>query len=297
MTDIHESAGSYALHALDQGELTEFETHLATCETCQDEVADLCETAVELSLLALATPPPSLRDSIMAAIQDTPQLPAEDSTETAADPAANGSRPAAESLRAVRSTGPRRALPGTEVPDDPGQLQRQPQPVDELAQRRQRRRSRFLTGLVAAMLALAVGLGGVFYSLIRDRQAQVASISLEQQLYAAPDVTFTETDLKGGGKATFVFSEQLNRAQFIGTDLPDPGRDNRYQLWTMTGPEPKWVVATSITRDTQITEREPAVKVFFNGDIAGADWLCVSLEPKDNTSDKPTVPPAGFAEV
>ncbi len=65
----------------------------------------------------------------------------------------------------------------------------------------------------------------------------------------------------------------------------------------MNGPEPKWVVATSITRDTQITEREPAVKVFFRGDIAGADWLCVSLEPKDDTSNKPTVPPAGSAKV
>jgi hypothetical protein len=147
------------------------------------------------------------------------------------------------------------------------------------------------------MLALAVGLGGVIYTLVQDRQAQVAQISLEQQLYAAPDVEFTTMDMKGGGKATFVFSEELNRALFIGTDLPDPGRNKRYQLWTMNGPEPKWVVATSITRDSQITDRDSAVRVFFRGDVAGADWLCVSLEPEDNTSDRPTVPPAGYAEV
>jgi Anti-sigma-K factor rskA len=199
-------------------------------------------------------------------------------------------------LRAV-PTGPRRALPGTEVPDEPdgpGTASR----VDEVALRRQRRRSRVLTGLVAALLAVAVGLGGVVYTLIQERQAEVASISLEQQLYAAPDVRFTDpTPLKGGGTATFVISEQLNRALFIGTDLPDPGRDKRYQLWTMEGPEPKWVVAESITRDTQITERSPAVKAFFGGDIAAADWLCVSVEPKDNLTDKPTVPPVGFAEV
>ena len=84
---------------------------------------------------------------------------------------------------------------------------------------------------------------------------------------------------------------------FIGADLPDPGRDKRLQLWTMTGPEPKWKVATSITRDTQITERVAAVEVFFRGDIAAADWLCVSLEPKDNLSNTPTVPPAGYAKV
>jgi anti-sigma-K factor RskA/putative zinc finger protein len=295
MSDLHEAAGSYALNALDPAELDEFEAHLATCEICRDDVAELCEVAAELSLLALAAPPPSLRDNILATIQDTPQLPPEESDEPADDTVLNnGSRSAVESRRAVPTSQPRRALPATAVPDEP----ESPVPaVDEVAQRRQRRRSRFLTGLVAALLALAVGLGGVVYSLVQDRQAQVAQISLEQQLYAAPDVEFRPTDLKGGGKATFVFSQQLNRALFIGSDLPDPGSDKRYQLWTMNGPEPKWVVATSITRDTQITDRDAAVRVFFSGDIAGADWLCVSLEPKDNLSNRPTVPPAGAAEV
>ena len=298
MSEIHESAGSYALNALDPVELVEFEAHLATCPTCQSEVAEFCETAAELSLLSLATPPPTLRDNILSEIQNTAQVAADDTDEGSTGPsAANGSRPAEQSLRAVRTSGPRRALPGTEIPDEADE----PEPaarVDELAVRRQRRRSRVLSGLVAAMLALTVGLGGVVYTLVQARQAQVAQISLEQQLYAAPDVTFRDPiELKGGGTATFVFSEQLNRAMFIGTDLPDPGRDKRYQLWTMNGPEPRWVVATSITRDTQITDREPAVKVFFRGDIAGADWLCVSVEPKDNLSNKPTVPPVGAVKV
>ena len=297
MSDIHESTGSYALNALDSAELVEFEAHLADCPVCRSEVVEFCETAAELSLLSLATPPPVLRDNILAAIQNTPQLGTDDIDPGTAEPtAANGSRPPEQALRAVRSDGPRRALPETEVPDAPREP-RSGRGVDELALRRQRRRSRLLTGLVAAMLALTVGLGGVVYTLVQARQAQIAQISLEQQLYAAPDVTFTTTDLKGGGKATFVSSEQLNRALFIGSGLPDPGPDKRYQLWTMTGPEPKWVVATSITRDAQITDRDPAVRVFFRGDVARADWLCVSLEPKDNTSDRPTVPPAGSAGV
>jgi len=300
MSELHETAGSYALNALDSAELVEFEAHLATCPVCQSEVAELCETAAQLSLLSLAAPPPSLRDTILAAIQDTAQIPAEDIDPGTTDPAAaNGSRSpgqAGQAVRTVRTSGPRRALPETER-DQPDEAEPAPRLVDEVAARRQRRRTRLLTGLVAALLALTVGLGGLVYTLVQARQAQIASISLEQQLYAAPDVTFTTTDLKGGGKATFVVSEQLNRAQFIGTDLPDPGQDKRYQLWTMTGPEPKWVVATSITRDTRITERGPAVKAFFRGDIAAADWLCISLEPRDNNSDRPTVPPVGFAEV
>ena len=299
MSDLHESAGSYALNALDPAELDEFEAHLATCEICQDDVAELCEVAAELSLLTLADPPASMRDNIMTAIQNTPQLPAQESGPGPAQPVGtNGSRPAAESAGAVRTAGPRRALPETVGPEEPDRLVAPASAVDEVALRRQRRRARFLTGLVAAMLALVVGLGGVVYTLVQDRQAQVAQISQEQELYAAPDVEFPEpVPLKGGGTATFVYSQELNRALFIGTDLPDPGPDKRYQLWTMNGPEPKWVVATSITRDTQITDREPAVRVFFSGDIAAADFLCVSVEPKDNLTDKPTVPPVGSEEV
>src|ERR687893_448088 len=112
MSDLHEAAGSYALNALDPAELDEFEAHLATCELCQDDVAELCEVAAELSLLVLADPPAGMRDTIMTAIQNTPQLPAQESG-PAHPVGTNGSRPAAESTRAVRTAGPRRALPET----------------------------------------------------------------------------------------------------------------------------------------------------------------------------------------
>ena len=102
MSDIHEFAGSYALNALDAAELAEFEAHLATCEICQDEVADFCETAAELSLLSLAPPPPSLRDNIMAAIQNTPQLSAQEADVDPGHTAANGSRPTEQALHVVR---------------------------------------------------------------------------------------------------------------------------------------------------------------------------------------------------
>jgi Anti-sigma-K factor rskA/Putative zinc-finger len=293
MTDIHESAGAYALNALDAAELAEFEAHLATCETCQSEVAELCAIAAELSLMSLADPPATLRDNTLAAITDAPQLPADDSDPRAGGPVTgDGIRAAADSRRVVRAGGPRRALPGTEVPEE-----LQERPVDEVAVRRQRRRNRILTGVVAAMLALVVGLGGVIYVLVQERQASVAQVGLEQQLYEAPDTTFTTRDLRSGGKVTFVSSAQLNRAMFVGTDLPDPGADSRYQLWTMTGPEPRWVVASSISRDVQITDTEPTVKVFFTGNIAGADFLCVNVEPAGSTSERPTVPPLASAPV
>ncbi len=284
MTAIHELTGSYALDALDPAELAEFETHAANCPSCRYEVGQFREIAAELTVLMEAVPPPKLRDDVLSAVRNTPQLSANGSS---GPPAAPPPPP-----RTNHSAGPRRALPGSEILGDP-----EPPAVDELALRRQRRRNTVLTGLVAAMLALLVGLGGVVYTLVSQRGDQITQLDRENELYRASDTKTVVVDIPGGGQATFIASKQLNRAMFIGTDLPDPGRDKRYQLWTMTGPEPRWVVATSITRDTQITDREPAVKVFFRGDIAGADWLCVSVEPKDNLSNRPTVPPVGAVEV
>jgi anti-sigma-K factor RskA len=285
MSDLHETAGSYAVDALDTAELAEFEAHLATCEICRDEVAELCETAAELSLLVLADPPPGLRDDIMAEIRLTPQLPATDDEAPGSSHqnGTNGSRPAADSLRTARVNGPRRALPGSEVEqrDEPDP----PPAVDEVALRRSRRRSRFLTGLVAAMLALAVGLGGVVYTLAQQRQAQIAQTALEQQLYSAPDAVTTTSPLPGGGQVTFIASRQLNRALFLGTDLPDPG-DSRYQLWTATGADLQNL--TGVSRDVQVAETDSGVKVFFSGDVAAADFLAVNLEPAGSAPQAPT---------
>jgi anti-sigma factor RsiW len=292
VSQIHESTGAYALDALDRPELAEFEAHLATCETCRKEVAGFSETAAELTLLSLATPPPRLRANILDVIAKTPQLPAQDMGDpTGRQVSANGAPLADLAQRTAWPSGPRRALPGSEVPEDP-----EP-PVDEVALRRQRRRTRILGGLVAAMLVVAVGLGVVIYTLVQQRQAQLTQLTLEEQLYEAPDTTIVTVDLKGGGRASFIASKELNRALFIGTDLPDPGPGNGYQLWTMTGEEPKWVTATSVSRDITVTDPGRGAKVFFSGDIAGADFLCVNLEPLSNTTSKPTSPPLASAEI
>jgi anti-sigma-K factor RskA len=285
VNQIHESTGTYALDALDaldEAEFAEFEGHLAGCVTCSLEIAEFYETAAELTLLTEAQPPPELRDIIVSAVRNTTQLPAEGPL---------GPSAARPSRRMSRPTGPRRALPGSEVRDEA-----EPPVVDELALRRQRWRNQVLTGLVAAMLALMVGLGGVVYTLVKERQEQIAQTTLEEQLYEAPDVRTVTVPLEDGGQVTFIASKQLNRALFIGTDLPDPGPNNRYQLWTGTG-EPTWKTATSVSRDNQVADPGPGSKVFFKGDIAGADFLCVNVEPLSNTTSTPTKPVLAAAEI
>ncbi len=163
MTELHESTGSYVLHALDAAELREFEAHLDTCDTCPDEIADFCGPPPSSPCSSLATPPATLRSHVLDAIRTTPQLSV-GAHRPAAGTAATGT-PVAATGSADPTRGPRRAVPGSEPPDEPELAEpaiagSAELPVDELAERRQRRQTRILSGLVAAMLALAVGLGG-----------------------------------------------------------------------------------------------------------------------------------------
>jgi len=241
MSEIHGAVGSYVVNALDPDELEEFEAHLAVCPTCTREVQEFGETAAELSLLASATPPPTLRSSILAAISEVRPLPPE--------PLAEGAGP--EPSPAVSETAPAE------------------RPLDELALRRQQRRTRILTVLVAAVVAAALVLGGVVYGLVNARQAQVAQQAAATELLTAPDVrTYTAT-MKDGGQISFVVSRRLNRAMFIGKDLPAVGADQTYQLWTLEGqhPIPDNLVAGGGDRQE-----------FFRETLSGVTGLAVSVE-------------------
>lgn len=277
---MHENAAGYALAALDAAELAEFEVHLATCDLCQRAVAEFSRTAAALSLLTQATPPSRLRQNVLSVIQNVPQLPAVDQPdERPGTPATTGGRRSIDGQ--TRPTGPRRALPDSEISDE-----LETSPVDELELRRQRRRNRILRGLVAAMLIVVVGLGGVIYTLVQQqRQAEVAAKpAYEEQLLRAPDARIVVTPtLQGGGRCTFIVSRKLNRALYLGTEMPDPGQGRRYQLWTATG--------TRSDLDPQLDNPVPNARPwrqFFGGDVAQADFLAVSIERDGSTPDAPT---------
>jgi anti-sigma-K factor RskA len=73
-TEIHTLAGAYALDALTEIERAGFARHIAECETCAHEVAELTETASRLSVAAWEAPPPRLRDSVLAEVARTRQV-------------------------------------------------------------------------------------------------------------------------------------------------------------------------------------------------------------------------------
>ncbi|CAM3502750.1 anti-sigma factor [Nocardioides zeicaulis] len=77
MSDLHKLTGAYAVDALDDLERARFEQHLAACEDCRAEVAELRETAALLADASAVAPPESLRSSVLAGISQVRPLPPE----------------------------------------------------------------------------------------------------------------------------------------------------------------------------------------------------------------------------
>jgi anti-sigma-K factor RskA len=75
MSDIHKLTGAYVLDAVDDLERARFEQHLAECDDCRAEVAELRETAALLAEMTAVAPPASLRDSVLAGISQVRPLP------------------------------------------------------------------------------------------------------------------------------------------------------------------------------------------------------------------------------
>ncbi len=71
--DIHALAGAYALDAVDDLERAAFDRHLADCDACAVEVAELREAASRLADPTWSVPPPALRDAVMSSIARTRQ--------------------------------------------------------------------------------------------------------------------------------------------------------------------------------------------------------------------------------
>jgi anti-sigma-K factor RskA len=66
MSDPHALVAPYALDALDPQEEREFEEHLASCESCREELARLRETAASLAYAAPGpAPPAALKERIL----------------------------------------------------------------------------------------------------------------------------------------------------------------------------------------------------------------------------------------
>ncbi|WP_328540422.1 anti-sigma factor [Streptomyces sp. NBC_00344] len=71
--EAHLAIGAYVLHALAPEEEAAFENHLAGCDACTREVADLETTAARLAAAEAVTPPAALRQRVLERIAVTGQ--------------------------------------------------------------------------------------------------------------------------------------------------------------------------------------------------------------------------------
>lgn len=84
--DLHHLSGAYSVDALESDERSAFERHLSECPSCQAEVAELSDAAHSLGGLVDATPPESLRASVLSGIAQVRPLPPLAGDEVTADP-------------------------------------------------------------------------------------------------------------------------------------------------------------------------------------------------------------------
>ena len=296
MTDLHLAAGSYAVDALSPGERLEFEGHLVGCADCQQEVAEFVDTLAELSPLAAAVPPASLRASVMAVVTG-----AQVSGRRLA--ATNGTAAAAEG-DGGREAAPRRALPAqvTELrplrPEEVVPLEEHPSvlPVqpwldvppdlskDLGGRTRARGRDWLLGAVVAAALVVALVLSGLVYVMWEGSQTRVASAQQENALLTAPDAEIIKATTPDGAQVSFVVSRDRDEALFLGLDLPNFAKGQTYQLWYLTNGEPTSAGLVQADGDVRQWTKLP-------DDV---DDLALTLEPTAQGSKTPTKPITEF---
>lgn len=74
-TELHTLSGAFALDALSAEEAEQFRRHLEACPACRQEVRELQQAAAQMGASEALAPPVHLKERVLAAADQTPQLP------------------------------------------------------------------------------------------------------------------------------------------------------------------------------------------------------------------------------
>jgi anti-sigma-K factor RskA len=269
--DVHGLSGAYAVDALDEREREAFESHLAQCAECQAEVASLREAAVQLSHLTAATPPPALRDRVLAqarTIRPLPPLPGQAGTGGPMD----AERPDAGPFDGGAGAGqPTAAAP----PDASGTIA----PVVPLPRRR------VLGWFAAAAAAVVLAVGALAWS---PWDQGPPRLSAAQQVLHAKDAQRVAKTVDGA-RATIVRSPSLGKAVLVTDGMPPAPAGHDYQLW-LALPGRGMVSAGLMPHSDKPTET-----VLLQGDAAQATGAGITVEPAGGSVRPTTTPIALFS--
>ena len=138
------------------------------------------------------------------------------------------------------------------------------------------RRSRWRTAVLAAAAAIVVALAA-FGAGVALRPPPTPPMA--EQIMAAPDVRSVSADL-AGGKATVVFSRDMNAGMLLMNNVPPPSQGTVYQMWLVGDKGP----VSAGTMDTAAVT--PSTTHMFS-DLGNSSMLAFTVEP-GNGSPQPT---------
>lgn len=200
--DVHNLVGAYALNALPKEEEAFFERHLAVCEECSREVAELTATTASLGASVAEPPPAGLRDRVLAEALETPQ----------------------------------------EGPSSAPSPTRTPTPTPAPAAERWRERLRPVLATAAAVVAVALLSLGTAVVMLSDRtselEAELADAQEIMDVVSQPDMRVVDLDSPAGTQARLLHGSDGDRAALVLDGLEDVSDEEAYQLWVMHGETP-----------------------------------------------------------
>jgi len=189
--DLHTLTGVYAVDAIDGTERDRFERHLDRCQSCDQEVRGLQETATRLAIAVARTPPPGMKAAVLTAAAQTRQHPPVPDADRAA-----ARRDAARPARAGVSRLPRLAI-----------------------------------GVAAVASAVVITLGVLFGIQRGDLDAARAQQRAVAAVLNSPDARIVTERTAAGGTATVVVARSLRKLIFTSRGLPALKGSRVYQLW------------------------------------------------------------------
>jgi Anti-sigma-K factor rskA/Putative zinc-finger len=256
----HTLTGAYAVGALTGDERAAFESHLAECAECAQEVRELDATAARLGAAEETAPPPRMRAAVLARISEVRQLPP-DADGDGGLPRKHGDPGGGHGPGAIPLQG-RRRRPGRPF-------------------------STWISSIAAAvLLAVAIALGAVSVNLYRDLDHLRAQSGEVSRVLAAPDARTVSDPVGGAGQSSrgsVVFSEQLDSAVFAATGLPAPPDGRTYQLWFVGADGARSAGLFHPDANGQVTQ-------VLDGDLGAAQAVAFTVEPAGG-SEQPTSQP------
>lgn len=193
--DIHTLTGAYAVNALPDDERRFFEEHLAACDSCAQEVAELQATAARLGAASSVAPPPGMRDAVLARIADVRQEAPEVSDERGTSPGAG----------APSSTPPRRWLTAVLAP------------------------------AAAVLAIAILGLSAIVANLNGRIDQLEATTDQVTNVLAAEDAQTIDIDTGGDETARLIMSPSRNEAVFLVDGMAAAPADHDFVIWLIDG--------------------------------------------------------------